>query len=430
MDWREKYKNKIVSPEEAVKSIKSGDVIVVGQINGISSIINEALCTRFDELKDVKIFSSLGYKNEPYLDEKYRGHFTHYAWFLYPNARASYLTGMTQHIPLFFHQYPRYFREVIKPTVAVVMVSEPDENGVCSYSMNADFIYEAAQLSEKVILHVNPAMPRTGGVAISLDDATYIVDQREDVIELVMGRGGDAEKKIAENIEPYIEDGATLQLGIGGIPDFILSMLDNKKDLGIHTEVLGDGVVDLFSKGIITNAKKNIDTGKIVTACLFGGKKLVDFADKNKSLLVLPVDYTNDPYVIAKNDKVIAINSCVQVDLLGQVCSDTINGKPYSGVGGQVDFIRGARMSKGGRSFLCMPSTAVKGTVSRIVFQLDGSSPVTTSRFDVDSVVTEYGIAELWGKTMKERALALIDIAHPNFRDELERQAFNAGLLK
>jgi 4-hydroxybutyrate CoA-transferase len=430
MNWREKYKDKIVTADEAVKCVKSGDKIVVGQTNGISVLLIEALCRRADELQGVSFYSSLGWKGEAYLDEKYHGKFTHMAEFVYDKARQSYKTGMTQFTPLYFHEFPRFFREVVKPEVSFVMVSEPDENGICSFSMNADFIYESAMVSKNVILHVNPAMPYTRGVSISLDKATYIVDGREEPLIVSQGNPGPIEEQIARNIVPYIDDGATIQMGIGTIPDFVLSLLGDKKDLGVHTELFADGVIDLYNKGIITNTKKNIDVGKIVATFIFGTKKLAEFVHNNDDVLMMPVDYTNNPYVIAQNDKVVSINSCLEVDLLGQVNSDTLNGYPFSGVGGQVDFVRGARMSKGGQSFLTLPSTAAKGKISRIVCNLGTGSPVTTNRFDVDNIVTEYGVAKMWGRTMKQRAQALISIAHPDFREQLERDAHNAGLLK
>jgi len=430
MNWREKYKDKIVTPDEAVKCIKSGDKVVVGQTNGISTLLVEAMCRRSDELKGVCVYSSLGWKGEPYLDEKYKGKFIHMAEFVYPTARESYKTGMTQFTPLFFHEYPRFFREVVKPEVSLVMVSEPDEKGICSFSMNADFIYEAAMVSKNVVLHINPAMPTTRGVSISLDKAAYIVEGREEPLIVNMGSPGVIEEMIARHIVPYIDDGATLQMGIGAIPDFVLSLLGDKKDLGVHTELFADGVVDLYEKGVITNAKKNIDVGKIVATCFFGTKKLAEFVHENDDVILLPVDYTNDPSIIAKNDKVVSINSCLEVDLLGQVNSDTLNGYPFSGIGGQVDFVRGARMSKGGQSFITMPSTAAKGKVSRIVCNFGPGSPVTTSRFDVDNIVTEFGIAKMWGRTIKQRAKSLINIAHPDFREQLEKEAYNAGILR
>ena len=342
----------------------------------------------------------------------------------------SYKTGMTQFTPLYFHEFPRFFREVVKPEVSFVMVSEPDENGICSFSMNADFIYESALVSKNVILHVNPAMPYTRGVSISLDKATYIVEGREEPLIVSQGNPGPVEEQIARNIVPYIEDGATIQMGIGTIPDFVLSLLGDKKDLGVHTELFADGVIDLYNKGIITNTKKKIDVGKIVATFIFGTQKLSEFVHNNDDVLMMPVDYTNNPYIIAQNDKVVSINSCLEVDMLGQVNSDTLNGYPFSGVGGQVDFVRGARMSKGGQSFLTLPSTAAKGKISRIVCKLGTGSPVTTNRFDVDNIVTEYGVAKMWGRTLKQRAQALISIAHPDFREQLERDAHEAGLLK
>ncbi|MDP2853056.1 MAG: acetyl-CoA hydrolase/transferase C-terminal domain-containing protein [Smithellaceae bacterium] len=430
MNWREKYKDKIVTADEAVKCVNSGDSVLIGQTNGVSVLLIEAACRRANELRDIKFYSSLGWKGEAYLDEKYRGSFIHMSEFAYPGAREAYRTGMTQFTPLYFHEFPRFFREVVKPEVSFVMVSEPDENGICSFSMNADFIYVGTEVSKNVILHVNPAMPYTRGVSISLDKATYIVEGREEPLIVAQGNPGPIEEQIARHIVPHIEDGATLQMGIGTIPDFVLSLLGDKKNLGVHTELFADGVIDLYNKGVINNTKKNIDVGKIVTTFIFGSKKLSEFVHLNDDVLLMPVDYTNDPYIIAKNDKVVSINSCLEVDMLGQVNSDTLNGYPYSGVGGQVDFVRGARMSKGGQSFLTMPSTAAKGRISRIVCKLGTGSPVTTSRFDVDNIVTEYGIAKMWGRTLRQRAQSLISIAHPDFREQLEREAHNAGLLK
>lgn len=430
MDWREKYKDKLVSADEAVKCVESEETVAVGQINGMSDTLNQALIKRAGELRNVKIFSSLGFKGEPYMDEKYRGSFVGLQQFLSPSTRQAYLTGMSQLTPLHFHLDPYYIREMIQPEVAFVMVSSPDDDGNCSFSMNSDYIYESALCCKKLVLHINPAMPRTFGSNIHLDKAMYLVEAWEEPLDISSSRPGENEEKISRYIEPFIEDGATLQLGIGGIPDFVLTLLGDKKDLGIHSELIGDNIVDLHQKGVITNARKRINTGKTVTTSMLGSKKLFNFVNENKDVMLLPVDYVNDPKVIAQNDNVISINSCLQVDLLGQVNSDTINGRPYSGIGGQVDFIRGARGSKGGKSFLTLPSTAVKGEVSRIVFHLGVGSPVTTTRHDVDYVVTEYGVAHLWGRSVKERVYALVAIAHPNFRESLEKQAFEAGWLK
>ena len=254
-----------------------------------------------------------------------------------------------------------------------------------------------------------------------MDQITWAVEHPSPLKEVIMGRAGETEKTIAGLIAPLIQDGACLQAGIGGIPDIVLSLLKEKNDLGIHTELLTDGIVDLCRIGVINNKRKNICSGVSVATFAVGSKKLFEFIDHNPTIAMLPVDFVNNPRIIAQNDNVISINSCLQVDLLGQVNADTISGAPYSGIGGQADFVRGASMSKGGKSFLALPSIACQGAVSRIVPFLPSDTPVTTSRFDVQYIVTEYGIADLWGKSMKERAKALIDIAHPKFRSNLEQ---------
>ena len=262
-----------------------------------------------------------------------------------------------------------------------------------------------------------------------MDELDYIVIHDQPLPELTKSQTGGVEQQIAAHIVPYIQDGACLQLGIGGLPDAILGFLKDKKHLGIHSEVLSDGIIDLYESGAIDNSQKKLDKGKIVANFLIGTKRLFDFADHNPDLLVVPVDYTNDPYIISQNDHVVSINSCLQVDLLGQVNADTIGGKQYSGCGGQIDFVRGAQMSRGGMSFITLPSTAKNGTVSRIIPHLETGTPVTTSRFDVQYICTEYGVVNLFGKTVSERAEALIEIAHPDFRPALRRQAVEEGLI-
>ena len=291
--------------------------------------------------------------------------------------------------------------------VALVSVTPPDENGMVSLGVSVDYDYEAVMTAKIVIAQVNDQMPFTYGKLIPVDKFTYFVDYSAPIIELAPPKIGPIEEAIGKYCSSLIHDGDTLQLGIGAIPDAVLKFLKDKKDLGIHSEMFSDGVVDLVEAGVITNKKKTLHPGKLVANFLMGTKKLYDFVDHNPDVLMLPVDYVNHPIVIGQNENLVSINSCVQVDLI-------------SGVGGQVDFIRGASFSKGGRSILAFPSTAAKGTVSRIVANLDYGAPVTTSRMDVDYIVTEYGVAHLKGHSLRERAKSLIAIAHPDFRAELQ----------
>ena len=427
MGWQENYQGKICTAEDAVKIVKSGDRVIQGQMHGVSQLLVDALCARKEELEDVTVFSSINFSREPYVIEDYRPHIQYLNGFLFPAARKAFKAGRLEYLQMHFSQFPDWLRDVWVPTVAMPVLTPPDEEGYCSFSMNADFMYVACQLADRVIAHINPSAPRTFGAKIHVDKLTCAVVHDDPLMELPMGRAGEIEEKIAAHIAPRISDGACLQLGIGGIPDTVLSLLTDKKDLGIHTEMFSDGVVEMCEKGIITGARKQIDVGKLVTTCIMGTKKVHEFVNNNPDVLLCPVEYTNDPYIIGKNDNVVSINSCLEVDLFGQVNADSVNGSFYSGIGGQVDFVRGAGLSKGGQSFITLPSTAKDGTVSTIVPRL--KNVVTTSRHDVRSIVTEYGVADLFGKTLRERALALINIAHPKFREELTRQAYEEHML-
>lgn len=306
--------------------------------------------------------------------------------------------------------------------VALIQVSKPDEHGYCSFGVSSDYTKPAADCAKIVIAEVNKQMPRTmGNSFIHVSDMDFIVESDHPIIELPLPKIGEVEKAIGRNCAELVEDGSTLQLGIGAIPDAVLLFLKDKKDLGIHSEMISDGVVELVEAGVITNKNKTLHPGKSVVTFLMGTKRLYDYADNNPAVEMYPVSYVNDPKVIMQNNQMVSINSCVQVDFYGQVASESIGAKQISGVGGQVDFVRGASMSLDGKgkSIIAMPSTASKGKVSRIVPMLDEGAPVTTSRNDVDYIVTEYGIAHLKGKTNKGRARALINIAHPDFREEL-----------
>lgn len=314
---------------------------------------------------------------------------------------------------------PKLFRS-IRVDVAIINVSVPDEHGYCSFGVSVDYIKAAAEEAKIVIAEVNDKMPRTiGDSFIHVSKIDYIVKTSNDIVELNPPKIGELERAIGENCAKLVEDESTLQLGIGAIPDAVLLFLKDKKNLGLHSEMISDGVVELIESGVITNEAKTLHRGRSVITFLMGTKKLYDYVDNNPNIIVYPVDYVNDPRVIAQNDKMVSINSCIQVDLMGQVAADTIGLTQFSGVGGQVDFIRGAAMSKGGKSIIAMPSTAGHGKFSRIVPMLDEGAAVTTSRNDIHYVVTEFGIAELKGKTLRDRARNLINIAHPNFREEL-----------
>lgn len=310
------------------------------------------------------------------------------------------------------------------PDVTIIQVSPPDEHGYCSFRISCDYTKGAAENSKIVIAQINKCMPRTlGNSFIHISDMDYIVEYDQPILQLTPPKIGEIEKKIGEHCASLIEDGDTLQLGIGAIPDAVLSFLKEKKDLGIHSEMISDGVVDLILAGVINNKKKNIHTGKCIISFLMGSQKLYDYVNDNPSVELHPVDYVNHSFIIAQNNNMVSINSALQVDLMGQVNAESIGDMQFSGTGGQVDFVRGASMSNRGRSIIAMPSTASKGTISKIVMNLDLGSTVTTSRNDVDYVVTEYGIAILKGKTLRERAKALISIAHPDFRQQLMEQA-------
>lgn len=429
-DWRKTYQSKIVSAAEAVKSIKSGNRVVIGHACGEPPALVEAMTARAAELENVEIVHMVAMGAAKYAQPGMEKSFRHNALFVGASTRKAVEEKRADFTPCFFSEVPRLFKENILPVDVVLMqVTPPDEEGFCSYGVSADYTKPAAECAKVVIAQMNKNMPRTGGAKIHLDSINYIVEYDEPLIELKPPKIGDIEKAIGENVASLIPDGATLQLGIGAIPDAVLLFLGGKKDLGIHSEMFSDGVVGLAEAGVITNRKKNINAGKFMATFLMGTKRLYDFANNNPDVEVQSVDYINDPYVIGQHDNMISINSAIQVDLMGEVNAEMIGTRQFSGVGGQVDFIRGASRSKNGKSIIAMPSTASGGKVSRIACELDRGAAVTTSRNDVHYVVTEYGVADLRGKSLRERAKALIAISHPDFRATLENEAKEKGLL-
>ena len=429
-DWRDFYKTKLVSAAEAVRAVKSGDRVVIGHACGEPPALVAALVDRAPELRNVEIVHMVAMGPAQYAQAGMEESFTHNALFVGGSTRKAVGEKRADYTPCFFSEIPRLFREGYLPvSVALIQVTPPDEAGFCSYGLSVDYTQPAAECAPIVICQMNSRLPRTGGAKIHLDNMTYIVEQDEPLIELKPPRIGEIEKKIGENVAALIPDGATLQLGIGAIPDAVLLFLGGKKDLGIHSEMFSDGVVFLAESGVITNNKKTINPGKFTATFLMGTQKLYDFVNNNPAVEMLSVDQVNDPCIIGRYENMISINSALQVDLMGQVNAEMIGGSQYSGIGGQLDYVRGASRSIGGKSIIALPSSASAGKISRIAIALDRGAAVSTSRNDVHYVVTEYGVAELRGKKLRERARALIGISHPDFRDNLSKEAVELGIL-
>jgi len=419
-----------MSAETALKQVKDGDRVVVGHACGEPPTLVEALVARGPELKGVEIVHMVAMGPAKYAQPGMEGSFRHNSLFVGATTRKAVSEGRALHTPCFFSEIPRLFSWRILPVdVTLMQVTPPDAEGFCSLGVSVDYTLASARSDRLTIVQMNRHMPRTLGEKIHLDEIDCIVEKDEPIIELRPPAIGDKEKAIGENVAKLIEDGSTLQLGIGAIPDAVLLFLKDKKDLGIHSEMFSDGVVALAEAGVVTNKKKTINTGKFVATFLMGTRKLYDFVDGNPDVVMRPVDYTNDPAVIGQHDNMVSINAALQVDFMGQVNAEMIGRNQFSGIGGQVDFVRGASRSKGGKSIIALPATAAKGTVSRIAGVLDPGAAVSTSRNDVHFIITEYGAADLRGKSIRERAKALIAIAHPNFRESLTAQARAQGML-
>ncbi len=424
MNWKETYKSRIAKSEKAIKAIKDGDYVVFSETAGVPQLIAKTLAEHKDDYRDVKIYHMLTLGDAPYLKPECYGHFRHITNFVGGNSRQALLDQQADFIPCYFKDVPAMLGEAFPVDVAVVSVSHPDMDGFCSFGVSCDYAKAATKKAKVVIAEMNEMTPFTFGPEnkIHVSEIDYIVPCAYRLPEIPNPVIGEVEKSIGKNCATLIKDGDTLQLGIGAIPDAVLLSLNDKKDLGIHTEMFSDGVVDLVEAGVITNKKKNLHKGKFVSTFIMGTRKVYDFIDNNPSVALYPVDYVNDPWVIGQNDNLVSINSCIEVDLMGQVVSETLGLKQFSGTGGQVDFVRGAALSKGGISIMAMPSTAAKGKASRIVPFLAEGAAVTTPRNDVDYVVTEYGIAKMKGKSLRERAQNLISIAHPDFREGLTKE--------
>lgn len=425
------YNQKVVSADEAAKIVKSGDKILCHSNCAFPTVLMDAIVRRKDELKNVEVIHALSVGDLSYLKPGMEDSFRHNAFFIGANARQAVREGRADFTPIFLYETPLLFSKgYIKLNVALINVSPPDEHGFCSLGVEVGLTKTGAEKADVIIAQINPQMPRAlGDSFIHINKIKYIVEVDEPIAELPQGdRDANPEmvevnKKIAWNISSLIEDGSTLQMGIGAIPDFVLRYLEDRKALGIHSEMFSDGAVELVEKGVITNEAKTLHPGKIVAGFVLGTKRLYDFINNNPLCEFHPQEYVNDPFIVAKNNKMVAINSAIEVDLTGQVCSDSIGTRFFSGFGGQVDFIRGASRSEGGKPIIALPSTTKDNTISRITTHLKPGAGVVTSRGDVHYVVTEYGVAQLFGKTVRERVKSLINIAHPKFRDELEKYA-------
>jgi len=424
------FKDKFFTPQEAVSKVKSGDRIVFSHACGEPRLLPKALIERASVLRNVEIIHMVPMGEALYCRPEYAESFRHIALFSGGPTRDAIWENRADYIPYLFSEIPFLFDTVLPVDVAMVTVSPPDHNGFCSLGVSVDYTKRAVECAKIVIAEVNKTMPRTHGDSfIHISDIDYMVDVDIPIMELKGSELTDVEKNIGKHVAELIDDGSCLQLGIGGIPDAVLFYLTNFKDLGIHSEMISDGVKNLVDKGVITGKRKTLHKGKIVVNFLMGSRAFYDWVDDNPMIEMRTVDYTNNPYIIAQNNNMIAINSALEVDLLGQVCADTLGPRQFSGVGGQLDFVRGARMSKGGKAVIALPSTA-KGEVSRIVATLKSGAAVTTSRNDVDYVVTDFGIASLKGKTVRERMKQLIQIAHPMHREDLAKKAYEIYNIK
>ncbi len=425
------YNSKIVTAEQAVSLVKPGDKVLMHSNCAIPMKLVNALVDRRESLENVEILHVLAVGELPYLKPGMEKHFRHRSFFMGANARQAVNEGRADFIPIYLFEYPKLFGQgIIKPNVAFLHLSPPDEHGFCSFGVEVGLSKTGADKADIVVAQINKNMPRTlGDSFIHINRINYIVESDEAIMELPQGEkemGAERTEvfsKIGMYIAELIEDGSTLQMGIGLIPDSVLKFLGSKKDLGIHSEMFSDGIIPLVESGVITNSKKIIHAGKIIAGFVLGTQRLYNFIDNNPMIEFHPQEYVNDPFVISQNPKMVAINSAIEVDLTGQVCADSIGSKFISGFGGQVDFIRGASRSEGGKPIIALPSTAKGDAISRIVTTLKPGAGVVTNRADVHYVVTEFGVANLFGKSIRERVQALIKIAHPKFRDELAAYA-------
>ncbi|MEO0086393.1 MAG: GNAT family N-acetyltransferase [candidate division WOR-3 bacterium] len=423
VDWKTLYREKLKNPDKALEALQPGHRVFIGSACGTPQKLVQALADR--PIEDVEVVHLLTLGVAPYAQETMAARYRANAFFISANVRPAVWEGRADYTPIFLSEIPELFKSGRLPLdVALIHVTPPDEHGFCSFGVSVDITKPAAEAARIVIAEVNPQMPRTlGDSFIHVDEIDALVENDAPLYEFITPGESEVARRIARNVADLIENGSTIQVGYGGIPNALLSYLKEKKDLGVHTEVFSDSTIDLIEAGVITNRRKTLHPGKIVASFAMGSSRLFRYIHNNPMFEFHPVDYTNDPFVIAQNDKMVSINSALEVDLTGQVCADSIGYRFFSGIGGQVDFVRGAARSREGKAIIVLRSTRENDSVSRIVPVLSEGAGIVTSRGDVHYVVTEWGVAYLHGRSIRERALALISIAHPKFRSELLRMA-------
>jgi acyl-CoA hydrolase/GNAT superfamily N-acetyltransferase len=424
--WETQYKQKVMTASQAIRTIKSGGPrIFIGTGCGQPQMLVEELVSEHNNIVDAEVYHLLTHGTAPYINEEHSKKFRTSSFFLASNVREGIVSGRGDYTPIFLSEIPRLFKTGKIPLdVALIQTSPPDKNGYLSLGVSIDIVKSAVENSLMVIAEVNQKMPRTlGDSFISVDMVDAIVESDRDVLEYQLPEADDTVRAIARNIASLVEDGSTVEMGIGNIPQAVLKYLEEKNDLGIHTEMFNNSIIPLIESGNINGKRKTINRGKVTASFCYGTRKLYDYIHENQFFEFRPSEYVNDPFVISQHNRMVAINMALEIDMTGQVCSDSIGYDFYSGIGGQVDFNRGASRAREGKAIIAMPSTAKGGTISRIVPKLTDGAGVVTTRGDVHYVVTEFGIAYLFGKTIRERVIALADVTHPDFRNEILKEA-------
>ena len=430
MNMQTLYNQKKMSPADAVGMVNDGNTIVIPTGVGEPPALLQALSERRHTLRDVAVSQILPLRKFAYIDPETRDNIRHDAYFFGGATRAGGQTGWVDFVPAYFSELPMLIDRGLSPADVVMSMASPmDEHGYFALSLAPDYTMAAVRKARVILLEVNPNVPfANGDCHVHISQVAGLVESDDELFEVGLPAIGPVQEAIGKHVAELIEDGATLQIGYGGIPDAVVMQLKHKRDLGIHTEMIGDGILSLIESGAVTNRRKTFMPGKMVATFALGSRKLYRFLHRNPMLEMHPVEFTNDPYIAAQNDNLCCINATLQIDLLGQCGSESLGHLPYSGTGGQVDFVRAANRSKNGKAFIVLPSTAKNDTISRIAPVLCPGTHVTTSKNDINYVVTEYGVAQLRGKTARQRAEALIGIAHPNFREELREAAKKMNL--
>ena len=431
MSYQSLYQQKRMAAADAVRVVRNGDTIIVPTAVGEPPALLTALSELRRDFRDVRVAQILAVRKYGYFDHETVDHVRHEAYFFSGASRAGGQDGWIDYTPAYFSELPQLIkRDLIPANVVFSMASPMDEHGFFSLALAADYTMAAIEKAHAIVLEVNPNVPfANGDCHIHISQVTALVESDEPILEVGLPKIGPVQEVIGKYVADMIPDGATLQIGYGGIPDAVVMQLTDKHDLGIHTEMVGDGIMTLVEAGVVTNRRKNYHQGKMLATFALGSKKLYQFMHRNPALEMHPVDFTNDPYLAGKNDNLHAINATLQIDFMGQCGSESLGYSPYSGTGGQADFVRAANRSNGGEAFIVLPSTAKNDTISRIVPTLSPGTHVSTGKNDINYVVTEFGVAQLRGKTAKQRCAELIGIAHPNFRGELREMAKKMKLL-